>query len=294
MSSNRLFAKPACILALLLMCFSAIYAKPKKSTAVWYVLSQTADSKTENGDVSIGITTKVALPMAYSAQDKTPYSVWIIIIGNDSDEMVYVDLAQCFQIFNMMSVSMYVPSATAVSTGASASVGSSFFGIGGRFGGGVTGMVTGSTMNTVVSYSQQVIAIPPKSMYYMPDYNVLPQEYARLYSDFATFKKVGMGQYAGLGIMPVSIKAARGESIEYNEDNTPMKLGLYFTYFKNSEMKDPQVIRTNFYISREIGTAYSTSPFNLLQEYDIVDSVDPNVQSEVMQAGHGVIRMWNM
>ena len=263
----------------------------KKPTAVWYLLDLAQDSTMSDENLSISITTKVILPAAYQAEDKTPYSVWIIKLENKSNDMVFIDLAQCFQIFNRMSVSMYAPSAAVASNTQATTVG---LGVWGRFGGSVTSMVSGTTSQSYISFSQQIIAIPPHCIYFMPDYNVLPKEHSRLFFDFVKYKKVGMGKYAGMGIMPACINAKRGEVIEYDYDSTPLELGLLFRYSFDSNMTNAKSINCNFYIAYEIGTAYSTSPFNLMQEYEIAEETMPGSIGWDTIDGHGLIRMWDM
>ena len=173
MTNRSLFFRVLTIVLLIFSVYVQANAKPKKATAVWYQLTQNTNSQTSNEDVDISISTKVILPGIGQSNDKTPFPVWIIVFTNKSDNMVYIDLAQCFQKFNSMSVSMYAPTATAVSNSTTIGSGAAI-GLGGRFGGTVAGMISGTESQTVISYSQQILTIPPHSMCYFPDYNILP------------------------------------------------------------------------------------------------------------------------
>ncbi|MCC8117927.1 MAG: hypothetical protein LIP09_04145 [Bacteroidales bacterium] len=156
---------------------------------------------------------------------------------NLTDQTIYLDLANTFIIDNGKSTSLFVPSATSVSTskstGGSVNLGSvaNAVGVGGAVGTIANGVNVGggsSNTSTTVTYSQRVVAIPPHSCVQLQNSWLWGLD----------------GLNPGMTI---------GEVRYFTEANSPCQTGYYITYGFDENISQPMTLSQNYYLYKLIG-----------------------------------------
>lgn len=187
-------------------------------------------------------------------------------LKNKTNKTLYVDLGNTFISRNEVATPYYVPSSTSSSnsssSGASVNLGAvaGALGVGGAIGtlaGGVAvgGGSSSGSVNT--TYSQRIIAIPPMSVKICDAQLLFPQAGKfcdglyiywpnRLTIPMFSFKKNENGKYMN------------GETHDFSESTSPVKIGFYVTYSDNEACQNSKNLSFSYYFRRMIGFSGSS------------------------------------
>lgn len=186
-------------------------------------------------------------------------------ITNKSDKTIYIDLGNSFYIEMGSSTSYYKPTSTTTTTssskGGSINLGSvanalGINGVAGTLAGGVNvgGGSTSGTTNT--TYSQRVIAIPPKSSFYL-DAKYLFNQKSRVYQGLYYRSLSG---YSYIQIFEFSFPKKQkngalmsGERITFQENNSPLNFSIVLSYSDNEKCENLKTLSTHLYLKDIVG-----------------------------------------
>lgn len=193
----------------------------------------------------------------------------LITLKNVSDRTLFIDMGNSFITRNGKSEPLYVPSSTTTSSSKSGGVGVNLGAVADVLGvGGVVGTLAngvnvggGTTSGTsTVTYSQRVIAIPPKSTKQL-DY----MSFFKIGETTAFFEAKKLNKYSHSIHSRKNIK--RGESQQWGEEDSPFQLSFFFTYSFEESCKTNQTIHTQLYLKEILGCkSLSFDMFNCPQE----------------------------
>ena len=178
------------------------------------------------------------------------YPAVIISLTNNTDKVMYVDLANSFITKGQTAEPYYIPSATTTSSTSTTGGAFNLGGITGALGvGGVVGSLanattiggsTGSTTSNVV-FSQRIVSIPPHSSISLP-YKSIEEKFLAVdfYNYFYT-------------CVPSIKKINIGEEFLYEESNSPYKLSFFMTFAYDEGISAPIISTTVLYCKKIIG-----------------------------------------
>lgn len=197
-----------------------------------------------------------------------------ITIHNISEKTIYIDLGNSFFTrFNGEAVTMYTPTATTESSTQNIGMGVNLGAVSNALGvGGVAGIISqgvniggGTTSGTsCITYSQRIIAIPPKS-----SKNINHWPLFNINDEISFFKN---GNY-GLRIYK---KINRGEKLLYTEENTPLQLSVLVSYSYNENCTDLKTVNTQLYLKEMLGVTQNA----MLSERSKSKNIIPNFKKE--------------
>lgn len=178
------------------------------------------------------------------------YGTFKIKLVNLTNNMLYIDLGNCFRVYNDGSFGTYYENTVVStsetqggSTGAGLNLGSiaGVLGIGGAVGtlaGGVNvgGSTSNSSTTTTVTYQERYITIPPKSSYIFDDKG-------------ESFRTYGTGR-----------DLCVGEEIIYTESDSPDKTDYIFTYSSDRNFSKYGTIKATIYLAKQIGSKFVWRP----------------------------------
>lgn len=303
---NKMKTKIVSLVALLILCFSNVYAKT--ANAIWYFLSKTSTSITENDDISVvcGIYTKYS---NLGIGDKTgvggeaPFPTMRIMITNKSNEIVYIDLGTSFIKKNNVASVIYTPTVTSTmvgqSFGTSVNVGTiaKSLGIGGIVGTTIEGVNFGvgvSSSTTTATYAQRFISIPPKSAVFLEDIPILTPGSEKALGDIFYYREVGMGKYKWIACLsPKFSDIESGKILEFSEEDTLFTIGCFMNYSFTEDFKDTKNIETTYYVNKVVGSTWGYK-FGTVsdKEFKIMDETYPQWREDVGVGNVEIIRLW--
>lgn len=158
--------------------------KKKEAKYQYRVLSVHKDSKVANRDAKIAVAHNTTYYEKFSGK-KVLTTKMGLAFANNSDEIIYIDLANCFFRSGHSAKSYFVNSSTEITTGKNIGVGVNAGAITGAMGiGGVVGQIAKgvnvgggkSSSTTVTTYSERIIAVAPHSVYKFPTANFYESE----------------------------------------------------------------------------------------------------------------------
>lgn len=185
------------------------------------------------------------------------YPAVIISLTNNTDKVMYVDLANSFITKGQTAEPYYIPSATTTSSTSTTGGAFNLGGITGALGvGGLAGSLanattiggnTGSTTSNVV-FSQRIVSIPPHSSISLP--------YKSIENKFLAVDYWGDGnKYTYVpSIKEINI----GEEFLYEESNSPYKLSFFMTFAYDEGISAPIISTTVLYCKKIIGLTGSS------------------------------------
>lgn len=201
----------------------------RKTSWLLELIHISSSSTLQNSDIQI----EFAPPSPY-------IGVFKFKLTNLTDKRLYVDLGNCFRIYDNGEYETYYDNVvTAVSEGSNSSKGfglnlgsvANILGIGGDLGVLASGTTIGgskanSAMTTTITYQERYITIPPHG-----SYTIKENEF--FYND--------------------SKRLCIGEEVKFTEDNTPCKIRYIFTYSKCDDFKTYGTIDATLYVAKQIG-----------------------------------------
>ena len=182
-----------------------------------------------------------------------------VILQNKSDKTIYIDLGNTYISRGEEATAYYIPSATSTgketSTGGSVNLGSisNAIGVGGAAGSILSGVNVGgssSNLSTTTTYSQRIISIPPKSKKTLENQLIFPLGSESLYNNNIQSKKAGC--YIDT-FTPLENKIKEGDSLEFDENNSPINFSSYITYSFHENCTETSFLNTQMYIKQIIG-----------------------------------------
>lgn len=211
--------------------------------------------------------TSPSLAYIWKPGDRTYNPVFVVKIKNKSDKTIYIDLGNSFFIRDDNTTAYYIPSSISNSAGSSSGAGVNLgavtdaLGIGGTLGTLAGGVNVGSEkQNSSVStvYSQRVVAIPPmstKTLSPQPLFLRDGQHGPNVFVEETSFLP-----NRNLFFVPrIDLKNAQkeyikiGETVTYNEQESPLKFGTYITYSFSENMADTKKINVNYFLKSVTG-----------------------------------------
>ena len=196
-------------------------------------------------------------------KDVGPRWIWLdanftlsINLKNKTSQIIYVDLGNSFFIRGDEASPLYTPSSTSVTDGASGGVGvnvgsmTNALGVGGVVGTLAQGITVGggkSQSSTTVTYSQRYISVPPMSSVTLESQLMfLPgKEYG------GNIRCEERKSFACVFMKEFGLK--RGETINWDENSTPIKIKSYINYSLDSGFSNTGHINTSLYVKKMIG-----------------------------------------
>lgn len=181
-------------------------------------------------------------------------------LTNNSDQSLYVDLANTFFKRGSLASPYYVPTSTTSSssstTGASVNMGAvaGALGVGGSVGTLASGVNVGGSSShgtTTTVYSQRVITLPPHSSIMLDPVMFMPSDMTNSLYGFKTKWYSDFGW--GWGIDNDALGLKIGEERDYTQANSPMKWGFYLTYAADENFTSRYKMQSDMYLTRLIG-----------------------------------------
>lgn len=202
----------------------------------------------------------------------TPYLLWsvcpkyCISIRNKTDRTVYIDKGNCFRLYNNGKYFIYYNNSeqTTVndgkSNGVSVGLGSiaGVLGIGGTIGELANGINVGGSSSYSVSttYSHnRIIAVPPHGIVNLAEEKWIKTKKGNLINN-SEYKQIEAAETFEWIDSEIKLKRGLvnlGESLVYNELNSPWKRGYIITYSHDPKFSVYSTIRTELYLHQIIG-----------------------------------------
>ena len=182
-----------------------------------------------------------------------------VTIRNKTNKVISVDLGNSFFIRGSEATPYYIPTSTSQTNGTSGGVGvnlgsvANAFGVGGAAGTLAQGVNVGSgnsAYSTTVTYSQRIISVPPMSSKTLEPQLIFIPELKDAYDLKVTAcnmsKSYGVCTYIG------NLDLMRGDIMEWNETNSPMKIASFISYSLDGTFKDVHTLQTFLYAKKII------------------------------------------
>ena len=208
-----------------------------------------------------------SLAYIWKPGDRTYNPVFVVKIKNKSDKTIYIDLGNSFFIRDDNTTAYYIPSSISNSAGSSSGAGVNLgavtdaLGIGGTLGTLAGGVNVGSEkQNSSVStvYSQRVVAIPPMSTKTLSPQPLFLRD--GQHGPNVSVEETSFLPNRNLFFVPrIDLKNAQkeyikiGETVTYNEQESPLKFGTYITYSFSENMADTKKINVNYFLKSVTG-----------------------------------------
>lgn len=190
------------------------------------------------------------------AEDKRVDAFEILLsikLRNTSTRTIYVDLGDSFFTRNGEANAMYIPTATTTSSSTSQGVGvnlgavANAMGVGGAVGTlaqgvNVGGGTTAGTSST--TYSQRIIAIPPKSSKLIERYNLLNPN-----DKYSFFECTNVHR-----LLYTKKNINIDERIIFNEEESPLQFATFITFSYNENCAEKQFLNTELYLKEVLGS----------------------------------------
>ena len=219
-----------------------------------------------------------------------PWSIYnysykiIATLTNKTDKTIYIDLANCFISQNNISKSYFIPTTKSTTSGGTSggnvNVGAvtGALGVGGTIGTLANGVnVGGSSTNlsTTTTYSQRVVAIPPKmSLTLDPQdigesvawisnsktsaQHIIPKAYLPYFKEKKYAVEKGTPKNPILTLFETEI-AKRGDKIDLPPVDGLSPLAAYYTYSFSENFEATQSLHMDFYVKQIMGTRHTNA-----------------------------------
>jgi hypothetical protein len=193
-------------------------------------------------------------------------------LQNTSDRTIYVDLGNTFFIRSSESSPYYIPSATSTTTGTSGGVGfnlgaaASALGVGGAAGTLASGMSVGggsSKSSSTVTYSQRIIAIPPRSRAKLEPMALFPCSDQSTYGGRIITFRFDKHSYRAILALGKGNNVKDGNMMTFNENNSQITWGSFITYSFDENATTAKHLNFSFYGDRYIGLRATGGVVNL-------------------------------
>ena len=208
------------------------------------------------------------------------YITYQIIIKNRTDRILYVDLSNCFRVYNKhTSKSYYDASQYTVANSNSSRLGlgvgsiANVLGINGVVGTLANGISVGTNTSNVTSttfINERILSIPPHSFKILSEPKWIKVHGANLTSH-GKYKNVG-GHYESLpaNILNSTRRLKEGETVVFDENNSPFTQRYIITYSLDPNFKQYSMVDINQYLRQIIGVSkYSLDQINGVNEYTV-------------------------
>ena len=191
-------------------------------------------------------------------------------IYNNSNQTLYIDLANTFYVNMGKSQTFYIPSSTTTSKTSSGGAGVNLsavtgaLGIGGAAGTLANGINVGggsssTTTNTI--YSQRIIALAPKSIttlapkYFFGETTSWQDQSPTDGISYGLWRNYSYLRYVTINFSSKSEKGAMmfGDHYTYNEDKSPIQFSFYLSYSKEETGANTITLPSTFYLKDLIG-----------------------------------------
>lgn len=279
-----------------------INKKPKNAKVIFGILQATPDSKMIDQNVELSF--KVARvasetsggsgEFAYGSPFYTRGSALMVQITNKTDQIVYVDLANCFFGRNTNSVPYYIPQATSVydgtSSGTSVNLGAvaGAMGVGGALGTLANGVnVSGGKTSgeKTVTYSQRIVAIPPQSSIDLPKVELFTSRASDFFGPIITAQDV-----PGYGAKPCLMyyendKIKIGEERVFSSEISPFKFSFHISYSFDETISSKNSLKATLFTHKMIGVHnYKGSAW--INEKDLSENASQVISFAIDQNKH--------
>lgn len=287
------------LLFIILFALSAITVQAKKANSIWYFLSKSQLSVTQDENISVqyGIYTK----FANTNYNLGPYPTMRIQVTNKTDKILFLDLGTSYIKKNNIASVIYTPTITSTMIGQSIGIGVNAgsivnaVGIGGMVGTALGGINIGGSKNystTTTTYAQRFVSVPPKSAILLEDIPILTPGSENALGNLFYFKEMGKGKQKCLWCLSYKFNDVESGSIkEYIEDNTLFTIGCFLNYSSSEDFKISNSLETTYYVRKLVGSSVSTFPGNN-KEFNIMDETFPQWREEINAGNLEVIRLW--
>ena len=158
--------------------------KKKEAKYQYRVLGVHKDSKVANRDAKIAVAHHTWYYEKFSGKKVLTTNMGLAF-ANNSDDIIYIDLANCFFRSGHSAKSYFVNSSTEVTKGKNIGTGVNVGAVTGAIGiGGIVGQIANgvnvgggkSSSTTVTTYNDRIIAVAPHSVYEFPEANFYESE----------------------------------------------------------------------------------------------------------------------
>lgn len=227
-------------------------------------LGAKSSSIMSNEDIEMKFVRRIISNPSYSILDA--YPIYYISIRNKTDRTIYIDKGNCFRLYNNGKYYIYYNDSeqTTVndgrSSGVSVGIGSiaGVLGIGGAIGELANGVNIGggSSYSVSTTYSStRIIAVPPHANVNLTEEKWIKTRKGSLIND-SKYKQIEAAETFERIESEIKIKRGLvkfGESLVYNEINSPWKREYIITYSHDSNFSVHSTMRTELYLHQIIG-----------------------------------------
>lgn len=272
--------------------------KNKEANVYFMTLGVNRNSMLYNGDISLEYVVgysdypEKTTFHEYSSYNFRKYTervlfnmpVFQVKLKNHTDKTIYVDLGNSFIMRNEVSTPYYIPSITSNTQGHNTGVGmnlgalSQAMNVGGAIGTLANGITVGggkSQVESTITYSQRIIAIPPKSGTNLDWQELLPEgtefcegierDKIKKYKYYSG----ACGVYVDNQKIGIKDNISMGETYNVPLENNPLKFSVFFSYSFEENCQNLQNIRTDFYLKSVIGTGPRFTSFSCADNLSI-------------------------
>lgn len=259
----------------------------KGATSVYYLMYPCTNTTFSDSLISIVI----GISNDYN-DEWAPQPFLDIKIKNNSNKVLYFDLGNSYIFRNDEASSIYVPTATTVTHGQSIGIDvnvgnvANTIGVNGMVGNVLQGVNVGGSKGgstSIATYSERYFSLPPQSTKTIQKIQLFTPEYEKLFSKILYYKNINKVMYKGGGYLCFAHKDpsfSKGDCIKYNEDNSPFKIGTYFTYSDKSDFSSLYALQSKLFAAAKIGLSMgwlnSVDVFSGVKEAETLDKVLPN------------------
>jgi len=217
------------------------------------------------------------LSASFSVERKTEYGlrslastyssldfVLLVTLKNKSNKILYIDQGASYAMFNVYSQLYYVPTATSTTQGTSSGVSVNMgavagaLGVGGPIGTLASGVNVGggdSKSSTQITFSQRVIAIPPKGWVTLPTQNLDRLSMVSPYLPYFLKNNIMKEMKLSYRFEFNNFKCGQKYNIPPINDLNPMT--VHITYSLDENISSSRNLHIEFYLRQIMGTRIS-------------------------------------
>lgn len=273
-------------------------AKDKEANVYFMTLGVKQNSTLYNGDLSLEyVVGYFDYPEKNTFHEYSSYDfrkktervlfhmpVFQVKLKNHTNRTIYVDLGNSFIMRNEESTPYYTPSITSNAQGHNTGVGMNLgaltraMNVGGAVGTLASGITVGggqSQVESTITYSQRIIAVPPMSVTNLDWQELLP-EGAKFCEGIVRDKIKKYKYYAGAcGVyvdnQKIGVKddISMGEICDVSIENNPLKFSVFISYSFEEHCQNLQNVRTDFYLKSVIGSGPRFTSFSCADNLSI-------------------------
>ena len=224
--------------------------------------------------VSVENENKTDSEVRYTAEGKHYYfnPCVLVSVTNKTEKTIYIDLGNTFYISNGEPVTYYTPTATTTSHSSSAGAGFNVGALAGAVGlggvastlaGGLTVGGSGSTSTSTVTYSQRVLAVPPRATKKL-DLQPLFNRGKEIITD-GLVCNIWKNPRAKSREMLVNFRTSKkedktqsGQVFTYAEETSPIKLSSIVTYSFSEGCEETESCAVDFFLKHAVAIPFSS------------------------------------